>query len=189
MGLLVVGLILHSWKAAKFPPRDVSTLRRFLRHYIPDAQIESSGEFLEAHRIRREYSGYDDLYTYYLGFSCERASALELIGHGNPLDNSIAIDDSKMALDTDPSERIVLRTVDLSETSTFPDVFFEKLDLKGCDTLLIRKRDAPEWYTPERIAVGLADRCVWGRGRVLIEFYFDADRERMFLRIDELRPE
>ena len=188
MGLLVVGLILHSWKAARFPPGDVDALRRFLRQYIPDAQLESSGGILEVHRIRREHAGYDDLYTYYLAFSCERASALELLGYRNPLDNSITIDASEMTLDTDRSERITLRTPNLAETSTFPDVFYEKLDLEECDTLLIRKRDAPEWYTPERIAVGLADRCVWGRGRVLVEFYFDADREMMFVRIDELRP-
>ena len=91
-----------------------------------------------------------------------------------------------MTIDVAKSERFSIVPSD-DFGGTFPDVFYENLDLASCDTLLIRSGGAPEWYSPETIRNGLADRCVWGRGRVLVEFYFDEDRGMMSLRIDELR--
>ena len=186
--LLVVGYSLHLLGGAKFPPQDSDSLERFLRRFIPDAQVESSGDVLESHRVRREHAGYENIFTYYFMFSCEQGPARELIGTGNPLDNSVTINAAMMTIDADRSERINIRLADLSGSSTFPDVFYENLNMQGCDSLRIRKGGAPDWYTPERIREGLADRCIWGRGRVLVEFYFDADRDLMFIRIDELRP-
>ena len=185
--LMAVGFALWSWDRTKFPPRDAKSLERFLRQYVPSAEIGLSGDLIEAHQLQKQGAGYDDLSIYYLAFSCKREAASKLIGHGARLDNSIIIDPVAMTIDVAKSERVSIRPSDDSG-GTFPDVFYENLDLASCDRLLIRKGGAPDWYSPDSIRKGLADRCVWGRGRVLVEFYFDEDREMMFIRIDELRP-
>ena len=84
---------------------------------------------------------------------------------------------------------LTIRPPDMTKTTVFPDVFYETLDLSHCDTLRIRTNGAPPWYRPDLMSNGLADRCSWDRGRILTEFYFDADRELMYMRIEERRPD
>ena len=175
-----------------FPPTDSATLQRFAEHFVPSIEIIPSGDTLHAERVQRTDTTYQGLYTYFIAYSCKPHGAERLLRSDHPLDNSILVDATKMTIETDPEDgkrMLTIRPPDMTKTSVFPDVLYENLDLSRCDTLRIRTNSAPQWYRPDLMSNGLADRCSWDRGRVLTEFYFDADRELMYMRIEERRPD
>jgi hypothetical protein len=177
--------------APPFPPNDAATLQRFAEHYVPYIEIIPSGKTILAARVPRT-GAYEGLSTFFFAYPCSRYGAERLLRTDSKLDNSITIQAPPLvvAKDTDEAGRqLTIRPPDMSRTTTFPDVFYEKLDLTGCTNLFIRVNGAPAWYTPDTITNGLADWCMWGIGRVLTEFYFDADKGVMYIRFDELRAD
>lgn len=174
-----------------FPPRDGVALQRFAEHYVPYIEIIPSGTTVRAARVPRS-GAYEGLSTFFFAYPCSRYGAERLLRTDSTLDNSIKIKTPPLVVAKDADEvgrQLTIRPPDMSRSTTFPDVFYEKLDLSGCTNLFIRMNGAPTWYTPDTITNGLADRCMWGLGRVMTEFYFDEDKGLMYMRFDELRAD
>lgn len=145
-----------------------------------------------ASRIVRDTEGYSGLWTFFFAFRCPPQEADQMLRRDSPLDNSVAIEPGRITVTddaTDGKSRPIIVPAQFPRPPVFPDVFYEKHDLSGCSILRIRTYGAPEWYTPQKIQRGLADRNVWRKGQIHSEYYYDRDTTTMYLRFDELRPD
>jgi len=168
-----------------FPPKNTTDLQRFVSVFGPMDFAPSTQE-VKAVKVPSSSSDYAGLSTYYFAYRCDQAGAAPLFRYTNavhikvpPLTIGRDPKDGERELDFHPPE---------TPTHVFPDMFYRVLDLSHCDTLLIRMKGAPTWYEPDLITNGLAERLWWGRGHGIIEMYYNADTEMMYLRLDELRP-
>jgi hypothetical protein len=147
---------------------------------------------MRAARVPRSYAAYTNLFSYFFAYHCFPEEAAQTICTDSPLDNSITLSPLRVTVTNDPAtwtNRPVIIPSRFPPAPVFPDVFYERHDLSDRSLLSIRVGDAPDWFTPQTMRRGIVDRCIWKRGKIHVEFYYDADRETMFLRFDELRPE
>jgi hypothetical protein len=175
--------------AFPFPPKTAEELQSFVRSRAPiDTPATASNIF--ATRIPRASAIDTNLATFFVAFRCSREEAMQTIGVNSSLDNSIIIDPVRVSV-TNAAPGEVLGPIVLPNRipspPVYPDVFYEGRELGEYRILRIRVDGAPSWFTPQMIQRGIADRCLWKRGQILVEFYFDDDRQLMFLRFDELR--
>ena len=172
------------------PPRNVSELRGLVGSLAP-IEIPSPASNILAARVPRSYERHTNLFSYFFAFSCSPTQAVRIIRTDSPGDNSITVDSLRITATNDLStgtDRPIIVPRFFQSPPVFPDVFYEGYDLTNCHQLSIRVSDAPEWFSPHMMKNGIADRGVWKRWQILVEFYYDADRQTMFLRFDELLP-
>ena len=174
-----------------FPPHTTADLQKLVQALAP-VDVPSSASDIRAARVPHPYASYSNLFTYFFAFHCSPEEAARTIRTDSPHRNSITVDPLRITVTNDlPTgiDRPVIIPSHFPAAPAFPDVFYEGRDLSGCTLLSIRVGGAPDWFTPQQMRRGIADRCVWEKGQVQGEFYYDADRETMFLRFDQLRPE
>lgn len=176
--------------AGPFPPKTADELRQWVQA-LSHIEIPASASDIMAVRVPRSSTSYSNLVTFFFAFKCPIIEAEQVIRKQSPLDNSVAIDPNRVIVTSESAEsegRPHVTTSNFPEPPVFPDVFYEKHDLSKCKELKIRVKLAPDWYSPHLMKRGMADRCVWRRGQIHSELYYDAEREIMFLRFDQLRP-
>ncbi len=179
-----------SFPSGQFPPKTAEELRLWIQALAP-IEIPSSASDIQAVRVPRPSTSYSNLATFFFAFRCSNTEAEQVIRKESPHDNSVVVDPKRVTVtkdDTEGEDRPQVMPSRFREPPIFPDVFYEKHDLNKCTLLQIRVKRAPEWYSPQLMKRGLADRCSWKRGQIHSELYFDADRHIMFLRFDQLRP-
>ncbi len=176
--------------ARPFPPQTVSDFQRLVRSLAPIDIPSSASEILSA-RVSRTHANYTNLFSYFFAFRCSAIEAAQIIRTDSSLDNSVTVNEVRIRVTNDilsGADRPIISPSRFPAAPVFPDVLYERGDLSDRSLLTIRVSDAPEWFTPHTMRRGIADRCIWKRGQIQVEFYFDADRQTMFLRFDELRP-
>jgi hypothetical protein len=181
----------QSGSARPLGPLSSRQLQTVVRSLAP-VDIPSSASDVLAARILRSSAAYSNLLTFFFAFRCSPEDADRIMRRDSSLDNSIKVDPLRVTITDDPSagtDRPIIVPAQFPAAPVFPDVFYERQDLGDCSVLRIRVKDAPEWFTPHTMKRGIAARCVWGLGQIQVEFYYDSDRQTMFLRFDQLRPE
>lgn len=172
-----------------FPPKTEAELRRWVEAFAP---IEiASATNIKGARVRRVSATYSNLESFFFAFQCSSGEADRVVRRESARDNSVFVEPSRVIVKVDAEEsakRPEIMPSRFPAEPIFPDVFYEGYDLSNCSVLQIRLNGAPEWFNPHLMKRGLASRCVWRRGQVHSEAYYDADRKTMFLRFDLLRP-
>ena len=174
-----------------FPPQTDAELQAMLQKLAP-IQIPPGASDIQVARVQRPRTAPIDLFAVFIAFRCSPDHAEQIIRTDSPRDNSVRIQPNRVTVTDDPDTstgRPIITPARFPLPPMFPDVFFEGHDLSRCQTLSIRVAGAPEWFTPHQMRSGIADRCVWNKGHLHMEFYYDKDRQTMFLRLEELQPE
>ena len=174
-----------------FPPHTFADMQRLVQSLAP-IDIPSTASDMHAARVPRRYATYTSLFSYFFAYRCSPEEAAQTIRTDSPLDNSITLDPLWVTVTNDPTtgtDRPVIIPSSFPASPVFRDIFYEHHDLSDWSLLSIRVGDAPGWFTPQAMRSGIADRCLWKRGEIQVEFYCDADRKMMFLRFDGLRRE
>lgn len=179
-----------SFPSEPFPPKTASELRQWVQAMAP-IEIPLSASNIHAVRVSRPSAGYSNLMTFFFAFKCSAVEAEQVIRTESPRDNSVVVSPRRVTVKGDNTEskgRPQIMPSRFPEPPIFPDVFYERYDLSKCSLLQIRVKQAPEWFSPQQMQRGIADRCTWRRSQIHSELYYDADRQTMFLRFDQLRP-